>query len=297
MTMRPKNRCQRCNRTWHPRGNNLSLKCPACGSPEVEIAPNPLAALSKLGLMGCIAFGLVSVLCGGVIALVGGGLRPKNPPTQDQSTVAKSDSDASKRTEKRVPDVARSDSVIAKRTEKPAPNAVETVRPSVALAPAPRRVYNSVPAGYSSAWVRLGDTETRVIGAAVRRPVLFGPKGDERTSAELVLLVWVETRRIGPGTVELRRWIGALDADARLAGASGVLTPVRFSGATLGGQLDRGVALVKDGPPVRDLLAFAVPDPNVQTLSLRLAGSHVGEFGFFDHEIPPEAWKGGAAKD
>jgi hypothetical protein len=35
MTFRPKNECNRCNYTWHPRGKNRSLKCPHCGCRDI----------------------------------------------------------------------------------------------------------------------------------------------------------------------------------------------------------------------------------------------------------------------
>ena len=37
MTERPLNACHDCDDTWHPRGRDLSKKCPCCGSRDVYI--------------------------------------------------------------------------------------------------------------------------------------------------------------------------------------------------------------------------------------------------------------------
>lgn len=49
-TKRPLNKCKDCGRTWHPRGSNLSARCPNCGSRSTKIA--------GLGIFGTIAMGL-----------------------------------------------------------------------------------------------------------------------------------------------------------------------------------------------------------------------------------------------
>lgn len=36
-TKRSQNKCKKCGYTWYPRGKNISLKCPNCGSSEVSI--------------------------------------------------------------------------------------------------------------------------------------------------------------------------------------------------------------------------------------------------------------------
>ena len=35
-TLRPQNKCNNCCYVWYPRGRNISLKCPNCGSNDVE---------------------------------------------------------------------------------------------------------------------------------------------------------------------------------------------------------------------------------------------------------------------
>jgi hypothetical protein len=59
MPLRAQNRCLACNYTWHPRGKNLSLRCPACGSRQVTYAPG--AAIGA-----AIGSGLVALCCLGV---------------------------------------------------------------------------------------------------------------------------------------------------------------------------------------------------------------------------------------
>ena len=36
-TKRPKNKCKECGYAWYPRGNDLSIKCPKCGSEDTTI--------------------------------------------------------------------------------------------------------------------------------------------------------------------------------------------------------------------------------------------------------------------
>lgn len=36
-TKRPLNKCRQCGHTWYPKGQNISLKCPNCGSNEVSM--------------------------------------------------------------------------------------------------------------------------------------------------------------------------------------------------------------------------------------------------------------------
>lgn len=38
-TQRPQNVCKSCGYVWYPRGHNVSLRCPRCGSTDVGISP------------------------------------------------------------------------------------------------------------------------------------------------------------------------------------------------------------------------------------------------------------------
>src|SRR4051812_2960521 len=46
-TRRPANRCSSCGHTWHPRGHNLSRRCPECGKSSVSKA-------GGIGILGII---------------------------------------------------------------------------------------------------------------------------------------------------------------------------------------------------------------------------------------------------
>ncbi|WP_162672031.1 hypothetical protein [Gemmata massiliana] len=157
--------------------------------------------------------------------------------------------------------------------------------------PPPRRAGNHPPEGFASDWVRVGKVQTRVVGSAVTRPVLVDLKGREFLSSEPALLIWVEARGVEAGAGQLRRWIGALESAASLSSDGTILSPVRFPAAVAVGQLDRATKLGPTDPAVVDVLAFAVPESGAQSLSLKLAGSHVGETGAFTHVIPASAWK------
>ncbi len=57
-TKNPKNRCKSCGDTWYPRGRSRSLKCPSCGSKEVEtVSGGGLFGLIILVIAGVIFFG------------------------------------------------------------------------------------------------------------------------------------------------------------------------------------------------------------------------------------------------
>lgn len=62
MTFRPLNQCNSCESTWHPRGKDVSSRCPSCGSRDVDIV-RPSSSLP-----GCAPIVVVSI---GFIFLVG----------------------------------------------------------------------------------------------------------------------------------------------------------------------------------------------------------------------------------
>lgn len=55
-TKRAQNKCKKCGYTWYPRGKNISLKCPSCGSSEVGFAGGGLL-LGGLALLVIAIFG------------------------------------------------------------------------------------------------------------------------------------------------------------------------------------------------------------------------------------------------
>ena len=67
-TKRPQNICEDCKYTWYPRGKQVSLRCPRCGSTNTKVKPpNPLTvALGIVVLIVCLI-----VLCPGAIFKIG----------------------------------------------------------------------------------------------------------------------------------------------------------------------------------------------------------------------------------
>ncbi|HEY1191624.1 MAG TPA: hypothetical protein VGE74_28585 [Gemmata sp.] len=277
MPRRPLNECAHCRYTWQPRGNDLSRRCPNCGTvfndrstSRVRRSSAPVIGCAALLLGGCVLF----ASCAGLGFL--GSLNKDEAKKSPATSADKRDGPAPDKT--------------AETNKAPTPKGPPEEPPADNAAPAPRRVTNRPPEGFSTTWVRVGGIETRVVGAAVRRPVLVDPKGSEFLAADKVLLVWVETQNAGKAGGELRRWIGSFEAAATLTGSSGDLAPVRFPGATVAGQLDRTVKLEPGKPGAIDVLVFTLPEDAARPLSLRLLGSHVGESGSFTHTIPADAW-------
>ncbi|VTS01506.1 : tRNA_anti-like [Gemmata massiliana] len=172
----------------------------------------------------------------------------------------------------------------------PTPSKPPTSTQSEPLPP-PEEFINTAPKGFTSEWVRIGKTRTRVVGAAVTRPKLFDLKQRESTSPEPVLLVWVETQAVHPGAPELRRWIGALESAATLVAGKKEVKPIRFPGAVAAGQISGTVRLDPSKEPTVDVLAFEVPVNGTGDLLLKLSGAHLNEPGTFEHTIPASVWK------
>ena len=68
MSLRPQNRCNACGYTWYPRGKNVSLRCPGCGSGDVEVVTIP-AAVVLGGLIGLSAVVLIALALPAAAAL------------------------------------------------------------------------------------------------------------------------------------------------------------------------------------------------------------------------------------
>jgi predicted RNA-binding Zn-ribbon protein involved in translation (DUF1610 family) len=49
-TLNPKNKCSACSYTWYPRGKALSLRCPSCGSTDVEIVRLAAGGIGGVGI-------------------------------------------------------------------------------------------------------------------------------------------------------------------------------------------------------------------------------------------------------
>jgi hypothetical protein len=303
MTMRPLNECKRCNYTWHPRGKNLSLRCPNCGSRDVAISPIPVVGVLAVG-------GIVLLL-----AALGSGNRRdpevarerRNEPVLAKTAETKSEPRADRSRPVVVPKPSPSAktsevpiSVTPTKKTDPDPVALPPVLlPPVAdppkrdVAPLPRRVpLNRVPFMEPGAWVRRGDVQTRVLAVIVQKPKLTNDAGDEFPSTDPVCVIWVETQNLTAARLSLRRWINPANEFASLfvVGGERVSTAKFGRGARVGDQLVGEHKLIPGGPSVVDVLAFEYPFAD-KSLVLQLAGSHVGEGGKFIHPIPLEMWK------
>ena len=51
-----RNICEKCQYTWYPKGHDVSLKCPSCGSSQVKVLA------SSAPLAGCVVFVVAGVL-------------------------------------------------------------------------------------------------------------------------------------------------------------------------------------------------------------------------------------------
>lgn len=72
-TKRTQNKCKKCGYTWYPRGKNISLKCPSCGSSEVGFVG------------GGIGLGVLVLV---VMAVFGGNKKSSAPGESNPSTTA-----------------------------------------------------------------------------------------------------------------------------------------------------------------------------------------------------------------
>jgi hypothetical protein len=300
MTMRPKNQCNRCGYTWYPRGKNVSNKCPNCGSGAVQVAPFSMMLIKVVGVFFAVSF-CCPCLGFGLVGLLGKRDKDERPVAnlKQQETQKEKEEDRTTHTdpEEATPSTPSKKSGSSPKiapldgSRLPIKPKTET-KPSLEIAPPPRRVpLNRLPAGFALDWVRHGEIQTRVIGAAVLRPTLTNSAGQEFPAPDPMLLVWVETQSLTTGSVTLRRWINPLTEFVEITDTSGTrIRSARFaSGARVGGQLEGGTKLVPGGPAVLDVLAFEVPTTK-RSLRLALAGRHVSEGEDFIHIIPYEVW-------
>ena len=63
MTFRPKNECDRCGYTWHPRGKDRSLKCPHCGGRDIIKYKQEYDNFEEK----LIGFGFLCLIIGGIM--------------------------------------------------------------------------------------------------------------------------------------------------------------------------------------------------------------------------------------
>ena len=299
-TFRPQNKCKRCQYTWHPRGKNLSLRCPNCGSSDVEIVTIPPAVL-----LGCGGLLILVVIAGLIssgrnreeetntqpthqdpprVARQGGSF--DNAPLKDRANQGRADSP---RPTPKVPERSVTLPQLDSETE---PRSTSQVLP---VAPPPRMwLPFPVPTtGYKSEWKQVGRIEARVAGAAVNRVPIIDGNNRLSESSTAVFAVWIEVRtesKVRP--VELRRWQDALGESCTLMYDSGRSIPRANlgPGASLRTGLSYRQIVPPDGTPVFEVVAFAVPD-GLRDLRLSLDAERVGETGTLMFPIPATAWK------
>lgn len=306
VTMRPLNECKDCKHTWHPRGHNLSRRCPNCGSRAVAISTLPAA-----GVLGIVVVVLV-------LAAIGSGNRRESTSAHEnrsETPLKKSEPKIEPRPDRTRPVATPKASTGGKTPDSPVSlTPLKPVGPTVPLGPAtpplppvvvhrppepeiaplPRRVaFNRTPTSEPGAWVRRGDVQTRVLAVRVFKPTLTNDAGDMFPAPDPACVVWVETQNLTAARLSLRRWLNPVNEFATLSVVGGDKVAVaKFGrGARIGDQLEGEHKLIPGGPSVVDLLAFEHPLTD-KPLLLQLTGSHVGEGGTFNHPIPLEMWKG-----
>jgi hypothetical protein len=287
MPRRPLNECRACRYTWHPRGHNVSSRCPQCGSSDVQIS------MFTLPLLGCL-LALVMMGCCGVVGLIGSVFN-----TKAERPVAKSSEEADKENNGSGPKSDPNSAVKAKSVGKPnlKANAVlplpGLVTTEIAIAPPPRLIpLNRPPAVTPLAWVQRGGVRIRLLGATVVVPKLTDDSRREFLAPAPALLVWVETESLTTVGISLRRWQNPLKDFVMLTGSDDRrIKPAKFpTGSWVGGQLEGGHSLPPGGSSVVDVLAFEVPASAVRNLYLTLDASPVVETGSFFHTIPYDYW-------
>lgn len=234
--MRPLNECKRCGHTWHPRGHNLSRRCPECKSGDVAISALPAA-----GVLGLIVVALV-------LAALGAGNRREPAVVQEKRTEPVARLKAPEPRIEPPPDRSRplplpkppSTSKIPEvpvsltppkpigppPTVSPAtpslPPMVVARPPEPEIAPLPRRVpFNRAPTSEPGAWVRRGDVQTRVLAVRVFNPTLTNDSGDQFPAPDPACVIWVETQNLTAARLSLRRWLNPVNEFASLSVVGG----------------------------------------------------------------------------
>lgn len=284
MAQRPQNQCLSCRETWYPRGQDLSHKCPRCGSRNVAFIPvaqfnaparfdrppqddPPASSRSPTAII--IVLVVCVVMC--CPCLVVGWLTISTRPQTDVD-VAKAGSGRSG--DRAMESPATTKQTVSKVSASDPATPAVTVLPT---APAPRAVNPfPPPPGWSSDWRRSGDVGVRVRSVAYSQVPLVDRRRQFRSPDEY-LVVWVEIENISPArSIVYRRWQPVL---------SGECTLTHQSGATVGYAVYPGGAgrewfteftqeVPPGSPPVVESIAFARPDtaePGPLTLTLDAA--------------------------
>ena len=239
--LRPQNRCRECQATWHPRGTNLSRRCPECGGHDV-------VAVTSQRLLSCLVAVIVYPLllfgcCGGCVSLL--------PPTISSRNAA------STREEPAVKQVA---------VAHPSPALSESKPEQKSDQPEPATPTSSAPAKESAARAEPGEGPNVTPPAAPTEPPM------EEAAQYTPVEIWRQRTEVhgkfvqvtGKASVEktahgylLRFWND--DKTSKLV-IAGVEVPID------GEQVVSvaGIASTSNSPVVIIADALYLPDPNVR---------------------------------
>jgi uncharacterized protein YecT (DUF1311 family) len=99
MSLRPQNQCNACSYTWFPRGKHLSLRCPGCGSRDIETVRPPVRSSSGCGPVVLVAI-LIVLAIGWAASRSGGGMSSPSPASEPAAASA---GDASSAAQQQLP--------------------------------------------------------------------------------------------------------------------------------------------------------------------------------------------------
>ncbi len=301
-TQRPLNVCGHCKYSWYPRGKNLSIQCPNCGSRDVHIS----FLGAGLGILICVIV---------FVAFVVNGLSNKRSldvkldtvtPIEDRPRTRNETVAPSKKPRKESkPSVAVAPSSLE---PKPVTTTLAPIAESVAItppirahdavevAPAPRAYLWKVPdlTGYSSEWQKVGAIDVRIAGLSITKVPIIDGKERIVDSEFPMLVVIVEARKNTPGKKRTLRSFTRLGGQyGRVFDAD--LNEIPPANIPLDKKLNSGLPRTQpvpdDGTPVSDVLLFTVPADNAGNLDLRLDAERCDESGDVWFKIPALAWK------
>lgn len=296
MPYRPQNTCHDCNYTWYPKGKNVSLRCPRCGSPSVGLVPNVFASLLATPgvapgcgvlLLCCCGFGLVSSVLQQL------GVIPKNEAKVAATDKGKS---AEKPPSATPPTVAEPRPSPAPTVRPPEPEPVGSKAAAATADKVPPTAFDrlGVKPGWSSFWQRKGDIEVRVRSLSVSTVQLEDTDGVAAGQSVERLVVVVEVRAVTTDATA-RPWYGeASHASLWYADGLRVFPAPAGAGRRVVGQPQGERKLVGRGPAPTEVLLFEVPK-KPGPLELRLDGDRVGVAGQFIFAVPGD-WRMWEAK-
>lgn len=113
MSLRPQNQCNRCAYTWFPRGKHRSLRCPGCGSKDIEIVEPPPRSSSGCGPVVLVAIVIVIAI---VWAISRSGSSSSTPSSATSEPVGASEVDAASQADQQAASVVEAASAAQEAT-------------------------------------------------------------------------------------------------------------------------------------------------------------------------------------